>query len=141
MQATNKEKLEFWAGNPQVNLINGELEIYQFSPPNTPQFEKEVDLFSVYGCKFLCCTCVPVHLSVIELSQFISFEFVRIIKHIRVLKGPDSSSYIVVIKLASKKDAEEFVKEFHGKRFNFLDPECFMLGILQDSYIDLKGEQ
>ena len=50
--------------------------------------------------------------------------------HLRVLKGPDQDSYIIAIKMNSKQSAIDFVSTFHGKRYNFIEPEECRLSIL-----------
>ena len=93
----NKIKLEFWAGNPSVDLVNGEITILPFT---TESFEEELSYFELAGSKYLCCPNVPIHMSVIEFSEFLtSGGCSDQLSHIRVLKGPDQNSYIIVLKM------------------------------------------
>lgn len=38
--------------------------------------------------------------------------------------------------MSSKKEAIKFVDQFHGKKFNFIEPEECRLSILMDAYIE-----
>jgi hypothetical protein len=42
----------------------------------------------------------------------------------------------VVFKLASKRDAMEFIYFFHGRQFSYFDSTLIHLAILLDAYID-----
>ena len=41
---SNQVKLEFWAGNPQVSIINGEIKIYPYSNRYDKNLEFEEEL-------------------------------------------------------------------------------------------------
>jgi hypothetical protein len=99
MESSNNISLEFWAGNPQVDLVSGEITYL----PLTDNLE--VEELQQMDSKYLCCANVPIHISISEFSDFISPDgssFTKNIVHLRVLKGPDQGSYIIVIKMASK---------------------------------------
>ena len=126
------QKLQFWAGNPCVSLIDGELLILPFSNKQTHQndFEIEVQNLETMGSRYLCCPNVPVHISIIEFSDFISPVFTKQIQHLRVLQGQDQDSYIIVIKLVSTASAIEFVDHYHCKAYNDIEPESCHLALL-----------
>jgi hypothetical protein len=133
----NKVKLEFWAGNPSVDLVNGEITYLPFSDKSS--LSKELEYHELQGSKYLCCPNVPIHMSVIEFCEFISPEgsvFTKDISHIRVLKGPDQNSYIIALKMQTKTSAIEFVSHFHNKQFSFFEPDLCQLAILSDAYIE-----
>jgi hypothetical protein len=81
--------IEFWAGNPTVQLIHGKLEILTFCDrvEETVKFLDQLkNLVDVQKCRYLCCFDVPIYMSAIEFCEFISPKG-NIIEHIRVLKG------------------------------------------------------
>ena len=131
----NKVKLEFWAGNPSVDLVNGEITYLPF----TDKSQEELDYHDLHGSKYLCCPNVPIHMPVIEFCEFISpagSVFTKDISHIRVLKGPDQNSYIIALKMETKSSAKEFVAHYHNKQFSFFEPDLCLLAILSDVYIE-----
>ena len=74
---------------------------------------------------------------IVEFCQFIElrsrhpsclFNVERDLLNVRVLKGPEPSFYIVVLKLSNTKRAQLFIDEFENRRFNEIEPEvCSVL--------------
>lgn len=146
MENTNQLKLEFWAGNPSVELINGELTIEPFSDfqKNYNAFEWELQSFRQQGGRYLCCYNVPVHVSAIEFGEFISpkkSEFTREILHLRVLKGTGKETYIMLIKMTSNESAMAFINRYHCKPFSDIDPEKCHLSVLTNASIKSSGKK
>jgi hypothetical protein len=54
----------------------------------------------------------------------------------RVLKGPDPKSYIVVMKFINTEAALNFVKEFHERKFNEIEPEACHVSWLLTVHIE-----
>ena len=59
----------------------------------------------------------------------------------RVLKGPDPKSYIVVIKFISTEAATNFMNEFHMRKFNEIESEACNVVWLKSIHIEDNGPQ
>ena len=101
--------LEYWSGNPQNQILHGELLIDQ-SEPNQ---------------NVLCCPEVPLHIHVIEFCLFLeekldqSSNLCKLdLAHLRVLKSAQPNLYTIIIKLKTKQKTRAFYTEVNNRRFN-----------------------
>ena len=115
MLGINSVKLEFWAGNPQVSLVNGEITIVPFANKHEdPAAYNDLIIYhSMNGSRYLCAHEVPQHVSIADFCEFIcppGSTLTNSLQGLRVLKGPDAATYIIAIKLRSRHDAVTFVQ-------------------------------
>ena len=97
--------IEFWAGNPSVELWHGSILTSNLNPK------------AIYK-SYICITSLPTEIQILELCEFLE-PHEHLIAHARVLRSPDKHTYIVVIKLKSDHDFKQFTEIYHGK---FLNP-------------------
>ena len=131
------EEIEFWSGNPQNTLQHGALQMKQISADLSQESLKH----SINN-QFLCCPQIPTYLHVVEFCMMIedrnqnsSIFKKRDLTSLRVLKGPEPNQYIIILKFNSVAAVRVFVKEFHKRKFNQIEPDLCEVYTLETARI------
>eukprot|EP00026_Physarum_polycephalum_P006206 Phypoly_transcript_06248.p1 GENE.Phypoly_transcript_06248~~Phypoly_transcript_06248.p1 ORF type:complete len:549 (+),score=111.46 Phypoly_transcript_06248:126-1772(+) len=124
------EKLEFFSGNPNVEVLNGVIHLYrdkQFSLP---------DHFTLptKRSNMVCVLAVP---SDMPIADFVHFTgpSQKSITNIRVIRDSSPNKYMAILQFVDQAAADEFYLAFNGRRYNSLEPEtCHVLYIAEVEY-------
>ena len=65
----------------------------------------------------------------------------RDLTNLRVLKGPEPNHYIVALKFNSEAAVKNFVKEFHKRKFNQIEPDLCEVYTLETVRIIADGSE
>ena len=110
-----KKKLAFTTGNPLVETTTGIIHLYNEHPAGVVSAMKT--------SKMVCIVAVPTWLSLADLTDWFSDEFLKTMDGIRVLADSSPNKYMVVLKFRANSEAVSFVDEFHGKPFSTMTGE------------------
>ncbi|CAJ1459559.1 unnamed protein product [Effrenium voratum] len=142
MMASDDHTFEYWAGNPSIEIIHGHIKVSGSRPAAASSGHSEK---SGTETRMALASSVPCHMPAPELCDFLgAFGATshRRFRHCRVLHGKNSEDYLIALLMASPADVEWLVQEFHGKRFNSIEPAvcslhfvvtCSQAGLLEDS--------
>ncbi|GJQ13541.1 hypothetical protein GpartN1_g5332.t1 [Galdieria partita] len=107
------EHIEFSAGNPLLETIVGELHLYR-------SVEKGIYQMS----HVLCVLAVPAYFTAADFCMFVG-PFGNHIRNLRLLRDSRACNrYMVLIQLDTLENAENFYREYEGKLFSSIGPEC-----------------
>jgi len=112
-QSSCTEHIEFSAGNPLLETITGELHLYRC-------VEKGIYQMS----PVLCVLAVPTYFTAADFCMFVG-SYGNRIRNMRLLRDSRACNrYMVLIQLDSLESAEQFYREYEGKLFSSIGPEC-----------------
>ena len=124
-QGDNDHTFEYWAGNPSVEIIHGHIKVSGSRAETRASSASRVHRpDSPESCMVLASS-VPCHMSASEFCDFLgAFGAAthRRFRHCRVLHGRNSEEYLIALLMASPQDVELLINDFHGKRFNAIEP-------------------
>jgi len=106
-----KKKLAFTTGNPLVETTQGIIHLFNEHPSGVP-------VGGAKASRMVCIVAVPTWLSLPDLTDFFSPEFLSTMEGIRVLADSSPNKYMVVLKFRQVEQAMAFVEEFNGKQFS-----------------------
>lgn len=93
-------KVEFWLGNPAIDLVRGTFEISE----------------EVRG-EYVCMIDIPTSISVYELCTFLQ-PCLNLIEEMRILRGDNNKFYLGMLKTHNGSDAENLIRTLSGKSYN-----------------------
>jgi len=116
--------LEYWAGNPSVEITHGHICYAGDVLPSGPPLPG--------GCVVLASS-VPCYMSPPEFCDFVgafAMETHRQFRHCRILHGKKPEEYLVAMWLASPEFATGIIEKFHGKPYNALEAALCSLHVV-----------
>lgn len=123
------EEIDYWIGNPAVELISGSL-IFRESPdfPTSTSFSSILDILNNRKLisNVLLVLPIPIQKNFFEFVDFIQ-ESQNEILEMRILKTSLSKAYGILLCFDGEEGAEKFYRSFLGKRFNSLEEEICLL--------------
>lgn len=123
------EEIDYWIGNPAVELISGSLifrESQEFPAPTSFAAILDVLKNRKLMSNVLLVLPIPIKKNFFEFVDFIQ-ESQNEILEMRILKTSISKAYGVLLCFDGEEGAEKFYRSFLGKRFNSLEEEICLL--------------
>lgn len=109
------QTLSFSSGNHLVDVTRGILHLFKENKATPLGEEAErSDLICMIG--------VPTSMTTHDLIQFTA-PVVDDIESLRIIRDPQPSQYMVLVKFRSQKAADDFYKTFNGAAYNSIEPE------------------
>mmetsp|Transcript_7367 Transcript_7367/g.13067 ORF Transcript_7367/g.13067 Transcript_7367/m.13067 type:complete len:638 (-) Transcript_7367:29-1942(-) len=132
---TDEALLEYWAGNPSVEITHGHLRLA------APQ--SDVAVFEE-GCVVLASS-VPCYMSPPEFCDFVgafAMETHRQFRHCRILHGHSPEEYLVAMWMASPELASGLIEKFDNVPYNALEAAiCRLQRVVGCSQALLSAEE
>jgi BRCA1-associated protein len=130
MQDDKVDKIEFFSGNPSVEVSNGIIHLYR---------DDKFDLHDHFSkpakrSDMVCVMAVPANM---PIADFVSFTgpCQKNITNMRIIRDSSPNRYMVIIKYKDQAAADEFYTIFNGTKYNSLEPElCHILYVAQVEY-------
>jgi hypothetical protein len=122
-----KGKVPFFAGNPTVGLVKGEIHI--FKDTNIREIATNKTLPSA-RTRIVCVLAVPAWMSLADFYTFCG-PHTAYLEQLRVLSDASPNRYMAVMKFKKQKQADDFYLQFNGKPFSSLAPEACYVGFVK----------
>ncbi|KAL1524771.1 hypothetical protein AB1Y20_019654 [Prymnesium parvum] len=109
----------FLSGHPSMDLIAGSVSFLRFLNPAGVHGLRPPPLRS----NLICLMGVPSYLNSSDLIRFVG-GYARFARHMRLVRDASMPHrHLLLLQFASPATAERFRRDYHGRRFNSLEPE------------------
>jgi len=125
--------LEFWIGNPSVDLISGVLHFYPYVLSS-----KKSDVKDEIRSNILSIVSIPNSKEVTELYELFK-GFHNDIQVMRVLRTSYTYNYAIIIKFNTAETAHNFYARYNNKRFNSIENEVCIIREIER--VEMKTEK
>eukprot|EP00029_Vermamoeba_vermiformis_P002642 TRINITY_DN13019_c0_g1_i1.p1 TRINITY_DN13019_c0_g1~~TRINITY_DN13019_c0_g1_i1.p1 ORF type:complete len:561 (+),score=138.51 TRINITY_DN13019_c0_g1_i1:30-1712(+) len=125
--ALEKDAINFFAGNPTVEINKGVIHLYRDTESKEPASVKRLP---AERSNILLVLAVP---SFMSISDFCSFcgAFMKTIEHMRIISDTSPNRYMVAMRFTDQSSADEFYQHYNGKQFTSFDPEVCYVGFVR----------
>jgi hypothetical protein len=113
-----RQLVPFSSGLPSGELCAGAISFYRFAQPSGVLGLRPPPLRS----NLIALLAVPTSLSNADLLRFIG-GYLRYVRHMRLVRDDSAQQHVLLLQFGAVGAAECFRRDFHGKRYNSLEPE------------------
>eukprot|EP00735_Rhodelphis_limneticus_P000225 TRINITY_DN1035_c0_g1::TRINITY_DN1035_c0_g1_i1::g.29970::m.29970 TRINITY_DN1035_c0_g1::TRINITY_DN1035_c0_g1_i1::g.29970 ORF type:complete len:593 (+),score=40.42,sp/Q7Z569/BRAP_HUMAN/37.21/2e-105,BRAP2/PF07576.7/4.7e-26,zf-UBP/PF02148.14/3.2e-20,zf-RING_2/PF13639.1/3.6e-09,zf-RING_2/PF13639.1/4.3e+03,zf-RING_5/PF14634.1/6e-06,zf-RING_5/PF14634.1/2e+03,zf-C3HC4_3/PF13920.1/0.0004,zf-C3HC4_3/PF13920.1/0.83,zf-C3HC4/PF00097.20/4.4e-05,zf-C3HC4_2/PF13923.1/4.8e-05,zf-C3HC4_2/PF13923.1/2.1e+02,zf-rbx len=109
------EVVNFFSGNPNVEIVRGRMRLYRTARTDGPR------------TAVVCVLSVPAYMSGADFCKFVA-PFHSKIVHMQIIRDGSPNKVMVLLRMSNESTAEEFHHRYNGKPFTSLEPDmCHVL--------------